>query len=92
MVSVCFVFVFFTRLVVDTVAVYKKLIVGHQDCCHPLEFVCFQVGFGANWKFSSPYFVVLLQTNLVVWVQIVNLRKNVEKHGALGFNYFTSSI
>jgi hypothetical protein len=27
-----------------------------------------------------------------VWVQIVNLRKNVEKHGALGFNYFTYGI
>jgi len=37
--------------------------------------------------------VVFVQTNLVVvWVQIVNLGKNVEKHGALGFNYFASGI
>ena len=57
-----------------------------------MEVLFFQVGFEANWIFSSPYFVVLLQTNLVVWVQIVNLRKNVEKHGALGLNYFTSGI
>jgi len=32
--------------------------------------------------------VVLLQTNFVILVQIVNLRKNVEKHGALGFKLF----
>jgi len=50
MVSVCFVFVFFTRLVVDTVAVFhiKKIFgsrVGHQELVIQLV-SCFQVVFG----------------------------------------------